>query len=541
MKITRYITVFLVAAPFFTSCVDMDQEFERGTFSESTKLNILEQMPSRASGELYGLYNTIASPYPMGYSDAADDGGYPLICAFFDMNGPDCSAGDDGYNWLSTSSQWADRHDNYRNPYLRWALFYKQIKAANDIINSNDPATAKSLIGQALCVRAFDYLCLAPYYQYGPAEAPNELCVPFVDGTTNELAYARNTTKEVYDHIIADLTTAIEYLEGYERPSQVNADQSVAYGLRARAYLVLEKWAEAAADATKAIEVSGAEPYSMEDVKNPTKSFYQLDPNWLWGLKMTESMVDGAYQSWPSWIGSFSANAYSTGVQEYDRINVLLWSLIPETDVRKGWWVDEELKSDHLDGVTWSVAGVSLQGNKIATENVPDVKMPYVPYTNVKFGFNPSGDLAKNGGDWPIMRVEEMILIQAEAYAMAGDEAKGKQILTDFVTKYRNPKYEQYCSNFQDEVWMQRRIELWGEGFSMFDIMRLRKPVVRFNNRIESNLPDAFQFNLAHEDPIMLAIIPQGEMNSNSLMVQNPIGKEPTPGDGAGLLDGVTD
>ncbi len=88
---------------------------------------------------------------------------------------------------------------------------------------------------------------------------------------------------------------------------------------------------------------------------------------------------------------------------------------------------------------------------------------------------------------------------------------------------------------------MQRRIELWGEGFSMFDIMRLRKPVVRVNSRIPSNFPDAFQFNLAHEDPIMLAIIPQSEMTSNALMVQNPIGHEPTTGDGEGLLDGVTD
>ena len=65
--------------------------------------------------------------------------------------------------------------------------------------------------------------------------------------------------------------------------------------------------------------------------------------------------------------------------------------------------------------------------------------MPYLPYTNVKFGFQEGSDLTKNGGDWAIMRVEEMILIQAEAYAKAGDEAKGRQILTDFVTNYRNP------------------------------------------------------------------------------------------------------
>ncbi|MCQ2201056.1 MAG: RagB/SusD family nutrient uptake outer membrane protein [Bacteroidales bacterium] len=547
----KYISSLSILASLgFGACADLDKEFEDNIMMESTKNSVVEKMPSRTSGELNGMYNIMASPNPMGYSSGtADDGGYPLMCAFFDMNGPDSAGDDSGYNWLSTPSEWSDRHDNYRNPYMRWALFYKQIKAANDILNSTDPNESEAkrhLYGQALCVRAFDYLNLAPYYQYSPVEKPSELCVPIVDGSKMLTEVARNTTTEVYDFIIADLTKAIELLDGYKRTSQANADQSVAYGLRARANLVLEKWSDAASDATKAIEVcDGAycdgTPYSMKEVSSPTSSFYKFDHNWMWGIKMTETMVNGAYASWPSWIGSFSTNAYSTGVAVYDRINVLLWSIIPQSDIRKGWWVDENLHSDHLNGVTWSCASATLTGDEIATKNIDDIKMPYIPYTNVKFGFDPQGDLSKNGGDWPIMRVEEMILIQAEAYAKAGDEAKGKQILSDFVKQYRNPEYTQYCKTFSDEVWMQRRIELWGEGFSMFDIMRLRKPVVRVNSRIPSNFPDAFQFNLAHEDPIMLAIIPQSEMTSNALMVQNPIGHEPTTGDGEGLLDGVTD
>lgn len=551
MNLKYFSSISILTSLVFGACADMDKDFEDSLFTSPTKVSVVETMPTRSAAELLGLYNTIASPNPMGYSSGtADDGGFPLVCAFFDMNGPDSAGDDSGYNWLSTPSEWADRHDNYRNPYIRWALFFKQIKAANDIINSIDPETdnvaSQQLLGQALCVRAFDYLNLAPYYQYSPTEQPDALCVPIVDGSKMLTECARNTTTEVYNFIINDLTKAIKLLDGYSRPSQTNANQAVAYGLRARANLVLEKWADAASDATKAIEacdgdVCDGTPYSMAEVSSPTSSFYQFDHNWMWGIKMTETMVNGAYASWPSWIGSFSTNAYATGVAVYDRINTLLWSIIPTSDIRKGWWVDENLHSDHLNGVTWSCPSVTLTGDKIATENVDDIKMPYVPYTNVKFGFDPSSDLSKNGGDWPIMRVEEMILIQAEGYAKAGDEAKGKQILADFVKQYRNPEYTQYCKTFSDEVWMQRRIELWGEGFSMFDIMRLRKPVVRFNSRIQTNFPDAFQFNLAHEDPIMLAIIPQSEMTSNALMVQNPIGHEPTTGDGEGLLDGVTD
>lgn len=47
-----------------------------------------------------------------------------------------------GYNWFSVSSEYSDRYATYANPFARYAIFYNQIKAANDIILSIDPATA---------------------------------------------------------------------------------------------------------------------------------------------------------------------------------------------------------------------------------------------------------------------------------------------------------------------------------------------------------------------------------------------------------------
>ena len=31
----------------------------------------------------------------------------------------------------------------------------------------------------------------------------------------------------------------------------------------------------------------------------------------------------------------------------------------------------------------------------------------------------------------------------------------------------------------QNELWWQRRVELWGEGFATFDIKRLQKGIIR--------------------------------------------------------------
>ena len=114
-------------------------------------------------------------------------------------------------------------------------------------------------------------------------------------------------------------------------------DQKVAYGLRARAYLYMGKYAEAAADAAKH---RGYTPYSREEVSTP--AFYSInDHNWIWGISITASDVtkNGGNPSWPSHLGSFSGSAYAAAVGVYKRINTLLYDQIPDTDIRKqcGW------------------------------------------------------------------------------------------------------------------------------------------------------------------------------------------------------------
>ena len=138
------------------------------------------------------------------------------------------------------------------------------------------------------------------------------------------------------------------------------------------------------------------------------------------------------------------------------------------------------------------------------------------PYVNTKFGAYQSifGNTT-NASDWPLMRVEEMYLIKAEAEAMGGNLSGGKSTLENFVRTYRDPSFTSKANSaqdFQDEVWLQRRMELWGEGFSLFDILRLKKPVVRKN----TNYDPSVQYNSAAEAQILIYRIPQCEMETNS-------------------------
>ena len=167
----------------------------------------------------------------------------------------------------------------------------------------------------------------------------------------------------------------------------------------------------------------GYSPATMDEAARP--SFIDIsEHSWIWGYDMTPDIaMFNPYATSSAWIRSFSGDGYSAGTQVYACINKILYDKIPETDIRKGWWVDENLESPLLATVTWN--GVS--GNAVAPLEIDNVKMPFLPYTNVKFGmYNVGG--TNNDEDWPYMRVEEMILIQAEGLVKSGAPEEGRRI-----------------------------------------------------------------------------------------------------------------
>lgn len=548
MNLINKISILTLGCTILSSCADLDTAPEDKVFTSEQKKEVVAAIPERLAADVNGMFSIIGKQFCVfgATSSRDDDAGYPTVCISQDLNGPDMVSDNSNYNWFSTSSEYSDRSDTYANPYERWAVFYIQIKLANDVLASipsdTQDATLKIYKAQAKAVRAFDYLSLVPYYQYKYKGNEDKPSIPIVtDNMTGDpINNPRAALKDVYALILSDLDEAIKGLEGYERTSKTEIDQKVAYGLRARANLYMENWTDAAADADKAM--NGFTPYTREEVSQPT-FVDSNDHNWMWAIIIRPANITDAYPSWPSTLGSFSSDSYSAGVGCYKSINNLLFNKISSTDVRKGWWVDNNLHSDNLKNVTWGTA----KGDAVASLSIKDVKLPFIPYTNVKFGqFGYIGNNI-NAGDWCLMRAEEMILIKAEATAMAGNLSSGKQILENFVKTYRDPSYTSKAgdaSSFQDEVWFQRRVELWGEGFSMSDVMRLGKNVVRFNSSLKTNFPDAFKFNIESNDGWLLLRLPQKETNNNRgipVSANNNGGSQPISGSGASLKDGVTD
>ena len=517
-----------------TSCSDLDTNPSGSTMGDGQLNEVLAQDPSKLKSEVSGMYANMIEygAITQWYGSARHyDFGYASTMMMMDASGQDEPSQVSGYNWYNKPLRFVDRTANSETTYFIWNQCYKNIKVANDVLKSVDlenlSDVAKSYVGQAYAMRAFEYFTLIQIYQFSYKGHEDVAGVPIVTEKTAEAEANNNpraAVKDVYKQIMDDLNTAIDYLTD-SRSAKSEINRQVAYGLRARVNLVMQNWSDAAADAKKAAE--GYTPLSKDAAAAPGFNDVSAS-NWIWGNIVDESndIVQSGILNFPSMMCSFTGNGYSP-TYACRMINSKLWKEIPSTDVRKGWWIDENLNSpivnpkyvvhqedeDEDGNVVKYLAVYNQTGDEVA-----DITEPY---TNVKFGAykNQYGN-ELNACDIPLMRVEEMILIQAEATAMGGNVEEGKRILENFVRTYRDPSYTcnaTTAEGVQDAVWFQRRVELWGEGFSFTDLLRLKKPL----DRTGANYEVSVRFKLPAESPIFLYLIPEDEENHNEALVGN--------------------
>ena len=132
---------------------------------------------------------------------------------------------------------------------------------------------------------------------------------------------------------------------------------------------------------------------------------------------------------------------------------------------------------------------------------------------------------------YPLMRVEEMYLIEAEA-AAHNNQGEGRNLLESFMKNYRYNTYSCPAGDVVDEIFKQKRIEFYGEGIILFDYKRLNKPVVRFYEG--TNFGEDRQFNTTTRPAWMNYVIVMTEqMNNKGVLGYNnpdPTGAYPSLG-----------
>lgn len=523
---TKYIFAsLLVSSLAVTGCQDMDTLPDGGIVTDSQKETVSTLNPERGVAKVNAIFSTFNQAFPNSSALGAErhnDIGYPTVMLCLDSNTEDVVSDNNGYNWTGYDLTFEDRENTSLEGQMVWNDLYSIVFAANNVVGSIDEKTEDAneqfYLGQGLAARAFSYWVMAQLYQFNYKGNEDKPCVPLITEKNSEDASVngckRSSVKDVYTQIESDLNNAINLLTSAEKGKVKRADKryislSVAYGLRARMYLSMHEYAKAADDAANAIKAAKSEGIaiaSRDEVAKPT--FWSVDEtNWMWGIIISETddVVDTGICNWPSHMGSLNygyAN-YSKGRQ----INKKLYNEIDDADIRKSWWLD--------------AAAEAKEGFLSEEQTAFVVKQGYKPYTQVKFGpYNDVVGTTINANDIVLMRVEEMYLIAAEAYAEAGNLTEGKKYFSELtknrLTESASTAYDnKYSDNPQEAVYTQRRIELWGEGVIWFDVMRLNKGV----DRRGCGFPNAeCIFNIAPADDILLWRIPEAELQANKAL-----------------------
>ncbi len=512
-----------------TSCNDLDTLPQGQYITSEQKGEAIASNPELAkSGVIAITANFI--PFCQTYVDEShNDFGWPASMIYLDHHASDMVGNSLGYNWFRQSCALSDITSNGECTAITWYTLYRQIDSANAVLENIDPETTEPELlffrSQALAMRANAYFILAQMYQHTYKGHESLPCVPIIDLSNRATAavdgVARSTVQEVYDFILNDINGAIDDLNncGITPSDVIDAgakrlvNLGTALGIRARVNLVMQNWTAAAQDARAAISASGATPYSIEEVNHPT--FQKMTEHaWMWGIYIDEQnrLVTSEIVNWPSHMGSLNYGYASVGA--WRSIDINLYNKIPATDVRKGWFLDKNGQSTSLtpaqQNYATNVAGIP-----------PYAQVKFAPYQDVLYQ-------STNANDVPLMRVEEMYLIEAEATAMGGNAEAGRKLLEDFVKTYRNPEYvlkATTSADVQEAAWLQRRIEFWGEGISFFDLVRLRKGMDRRGGGWEKE----YVYVIEPGSQINVFVIPQSETNRNPLITpddnNDPVGR----------------
>ena len=147
------------------------------------------------------------------------------------------------------------------------------------------------------------------------------------------------------------------------------------------------------------------------------------------------------------------------------------------------------------------------------------------PYVSQKFQPNEGNTTTATvacAAAYPLMRIEEMYFIRAEAAVHVYGATAGKTLLEQFMSEYRALFGTYTCTATTDdavieEIIFQKRVELWGEGQTFFDIKRLNYSVDRTQEG--SNFFDDARFKTSGRPAWMNWVIVMTEENSNNALI----------------------
>ena len=499
-------SLFLVAA-VLTSCSsdDLNQLPTNGlpgSQAVSTKANV--------GMVLTGAYDQTGHYYYLTIGQIAlDDMGDDVMLS----NG---AFGFSTYKWnLYTYdyTQYARVNDGWWSSYCSylWRKAYTAIDQCNLIIENADnlPEGCEDYLAQAHGLRGWNFLNL--YHLFCPAYLNKtlggdngkglflRLASASVDKSTD---VARSDLKTSMQQIIDDLTYAYEHCSSTSN-YYINKQNSALF--LARTYLEMGNYQKASefAEIAASNTFDGSNLMSQEEYQS---GFMTANSEWLWGFKF-DAESSNIYASIPSFYHAATAmDANSTfGTDNYGK-------QVP------GEKVDDRVKYLSDNAIDYRTGYSTIRIAKSFTELFKkdesgkwvDCRALFPFYIDSKDGyftakFNNRSTLGV--ADYPMARISEAYLIEAEAKFKLGAAQDGLKVL-NALQKKRGGTVSTEINI--DEIWKERRRELYGEGFALTDLKRLNLPLHREGEDHWSSTLD-----LPADSPRMMFPIPDDELDYN--------------------------
>ncbi|MCL8536500.1 RagB/SusD family nutrient uptake outer membrane protein [Chryseobacterium gallinarum] len=434
MKQLKYLSVSLLALWSLASC---ESELDTAPTNQANDVEVFKTAESAETviNGAWAKFNDDGTTYA--------NIGYSTVLRTSDAMGSDVAVLTNKYGFASAYAFTEMVNSTTSRPLFIWSLLYSTINNMNNVLAKIDGTEGSQekknqVKGQAKALRAFCYLNLASFYQFSYLKDKTALTAPIYTepSTINSVGKKKASLEEIYTLIKSDLTDADHLLQEYTRNNKDKINRSVVNGLLARTYLNTGEWAKASAAAKIAREgfpLMAPEKYKegFNDINNA---------EWIWGHGQTQEQSDASYafhyldvSSSGSFYYSFMADPYFKDLFDTNDIRYQLFS-----------W----------DG---------LKGRE-----------GLLRYAKFKFKPTLIADIV-------YMRAAEMYLIEAEAEARNGNTSQAVAVLNQLKTARKANVYS--GSLAQDdvikEILVERRKELFGEGFSLSDIIRTQGTVVR--------------------------------------------------------------
>lgn len=425
-------TIGILTALTFSSCdlntnptnaVSNDLVFENATSAEKV---------------LNGTWGYLMDTYFL-----AQNPGWSSLRLTSDAMGNDVAIQPNKYGYISHYSFTNITATNSYTAEGIWTMAYKVIDNANHLIAKIDAVPGDNELkttvkAQAYALRGYVYLNLATFYADSYAYDPTALCVPIYTEPSTGLTIGnkRSSLEVVYQRAEDDLINAYNTIGNYTRNGKHKIDKNVIAGILSRLYLQKNDWQNAQKYAEEAHK-----NYSWMSKNDYLNGFNDRSNNeWIWGHGQTPDQSTASY--------SFNFLDVSSNSSYY-------YSFMADPNF-KNLFDNNDIRSELFE---WDVT--RYKGGLM--------------YKKFKFRSDKTADIV-------LMRKAELVLIEAEAYAELNQLPKAAEKLNELRTQRGadSPNLSTLSkSALIEEILKERRKELFGEGFGLYDIKRRQKSVER--------------------------------------------------------------